>query len=271
METLAYFHLTATEQTSVNPESLTDNSYSLAILQELKQPKLISWVIIALSCLAVMTVLSTASPVLAINRGDSGIEVTSLQEDLKTSGYYEGPVTGFYGSLTEEAVINFQNAKGLIPDGIAGSATQSALAYLKEEKSQQELQTEASINEESQNVARPLLLLKRGDRSPLVASLQRNMQTSGYYNGPITGYYGSFTEAAVTTFQKAKGLQVDGIAGPVTRAALESSSGEGIPLQKVERAPSLFNEDPFLEKNAPVQEQSYLEETQNEYPSFQDY
>ncbi|NEP12325.1 MAG: peptidoglycan-binding protein [Symploca sp. SIO2C1] len=270
METLAYFHLTATEQTPANLESKLNEYYSLTILQELKQPKLLSWVLISLSCLAVMTVLSTASPALALNRGDSGTEVTSLQENLKTNGYYEGPVTGFYGSLTEEAVINFQNAQGLVIDGIAGSATQSALVSLKEDKPQYELQSEASLYEESQDVDNPVLLLKRGERSALVASLQRNMQTSGYYNGPITGYYGSFTEAAVIAFQKAKGLQVDGIAGPATRAALESSSAEGIPPETVENS-SFFNEDPFLEDNDSFQQQGNLEDTQNEYPSFPNY
>ncbi|NEP62185.1 MAG: peptidoglycan-binding protein, partial [Symploca sp. SIO2G7] len=190
-----------------------------------------------------MTILSAVSPALAVSRGDSGIEVTSLQEDLKASGYYEGPVTGFYGSLTEEAVIKFQNAKGLAPDGIVGSMTKSALVYVKEDNLPQELPTEPSFNEDNRGVDNSILLLKRGERSPLVASLQRNMQTSGYYNGPITGYYGSFTEAAVMEFQRAKGLQVDGIAGPVTRAALESSSGEGMPPQKVENSPYFFNED----------------------------
>ncbi|NET55243.1 MAG: peptidoglycan-binding protein [Symploca sp. SIO2E6] len=267
METLAYFYLTATDSNSQNPESATDDRYSLTIFQDLKQPKLLSWALISLSCLAVMTVLSTASPAVALNRGDSGTEVTTLQEDLKASGYYEGPVTGFYGSLTEEAVIKFQSAKGLEPDGIAGSMTQSALVYLKEKEPQEEFPIEASIYQENQNADRPTLLLKRGERSTLVASLQRNMQTSGYYNGPITGYYGSLTEAAVMTFQKAKGLEVDGIAGPVTRAALESSSGEEIPPQTVEHSP-FFNEDPFLGDNEPLPQQGNLEGSQNEYPSF---
>ncbi|NEP62823.1 MAG: peptidoglycan-binding protein, partial [Symploca sp. SIO2G7] len=93
---------------------------------------------------------------------------------------------------------------------------------------------------------------------------QRNMQTSGYYNGPITGYYGSFTEAAVMEFQRAKGLQVDGIAGPVTRAALESSSGEGMPPQKVENSPYFFNEDSFLGDNEPFQQPGELEEAWGE-------
>ena len=270
METLAYFHLTPTEQTTANLESGTDERYILTIFQELKQPKLLNWVLISLSCLAVMTVLSMASPALALNKGDNGAEVTSLQESLKANGYYEGPVTGFYGSLTEEAVIKFQNSKGLVPDGIAGSATQSALVSWKEEKPQEELQGEVSISEEAQDIDNPVPLLKRGDRSDLVASLQRNMQTSGYYNGPITGYYGSFTEAAVIAFQKAKGLQVDGVAGSATRAALESSSGDGIPPQQVDNSPYFFNEEPFLEDNNPLPQSGNVEDTQKQYPSFQD-
>ncbi|NES24202.1 MAG: peptidoglycan-binding protein [Symploca sp. SIO3E6] len=269
METLAYFYLTATEQGTENQESVTGDYYSLSILQELKQPKLLNWVLISLSCLTVVTVLNTASPVLAMSKGDSGIDVTSLQEDLKASGYYEGPVTGFYGSLTEEAVIKFQNARGLVPDGIVGSMTKSALVYVKEEKLPQELPTDVSFNEDSRGADNSVLLLKRGNKNAIVASLQRNMQTSGYYNGPITGYYGSFTEAAVKEFQKAQGLQVDGVAGPVTRAALESSSGEGIPQQKVDNSPYFFNQDPFLEENESFSQPSELQEVQEEYPSGQ--
>jgi len=269
METLAYFYLTATEQGSENGESVTSGDYSLSILQELKQPKLLNWVLISLSCLTVMTVLNTANPVLAMSRGDSGIDVTSLQEDLKASGYYEGPVTGFYGSLTEEAVIKFQNAKGLVPDGIVGSMTQSALVYVKEEKLPQEFPNEVNFNEDNRGADSSVLLLKRGNKNAIVASLQRNMQTNGYYNGPITGYYGSFTEAAVKEFQRAKGLQVDGVAGPVTRAALESSSGEGIPPQTVENSPYFFNEDPFLQENELFLQENETFSQPNEFQGVQ--
>jgi peptidoglycan hydrolase-like protein with peptidoglycan-binding domain len=56
-----------------------------------------------------------------------GIPVTQLQNTLKAQGFYQGPVTGYYGGLTEEAVRKFQQAQGLSVDGMAGSKTLSAL------------------------------------------------------------------------------------------------------------------------------------------------
>jgi peptidoglycan hydrolase-like protein with peptidoglycan-binding domain len=56
--------------------------------------------------------------------------------------------------------------------------------------------------------------------SALVRALQRRLAGVGYVPGPIDGLYGPLTEGAVRAFQAARGLQVDGIAGPQTRAAL---------------------------------------------------
>lgn len=42
--------------------------------------------------------------------GSSGNEVSTIQEKLKRWGYYEGEVDGKYGSLTQQAVKNFQES-----------------------------------------------------------------------------------------------------------------------------------------------------------------
>ncbi len=59
--------------------------------------------------------------------GDRGSSVTSLQNQLKSKGYYNYSVDGIYGSITKQAVRNFQSANGLSVDGIAGSNTFAAL------------------------------------------------------------------------------------------------------------------------------------------------
>ncbi|NER19386.1 MAG: hypothetical protein F6J86_13700 [Symploca sp. SIO1B1] len=65
--------------------------------------------------------------------------------------------------------------------------------------------------------------LRRGSRSQTVVTLQQNLKNRGIYNGPITGYYGSLTEAAVIKFQRAQSITVDGITGPQTWKFLEGN------------------------------------------------
>ncbi|MBV8991845.1 MAG: peptidoglycan-binding protein [Solirubrobacterales bacterium] len=57
-----------------------------------------------------------------------------------------------------------------------------------------------------------------------VRVLQRRLARAGYRPGPIDGRYGPRTEQAVARFQAAHGLEVDGIAGPVTFATMTGSS-----------------------------------------------
>ena len=58
-------------------------------------------------------------------------EIRKLQEDLKALGFYEsGSVTGNYGTLTEEAVRQFQRKYGLDADGIAGTKTLAKIQSL---------------------------------------------------------------------------------------------------------------------------------------------
>lgn len=61
--------------------------------------------------------------------GLAGDDVTRLQGQLSAWGYYTGPVDGYYGSATQQAVILFQQYNGLVPDGIVGPATWTALGF----------------------------------------------------------------------------------------------------------------------------------------------
>lgn len=61
--------------------------------------------------------------------GRSGNDVALVQDTLRRWGYYDGPVSGFYGWRTLTAVASFQLNVGLPPDGIVGRSTWAALGY----------------------------------------------------------------------------------------------------------------------------------------------
>lgn len=59
-------------------------------------------------------------------------EVKTVQTKLKRWGYFFGPITGYYGSMTTDAVKYFQRVNGLEQTGQVGPLTAKALgmAYL---------------------------------------------------------------------------------------------------------------------------------------------
>lgn len=65
-----------------------------------------------------------------------------------------------------------------------------------------------------------LPVLKKGSKGEDVKELQKILNKFGY-NLVVDGIFGTNTETAVLSFQKLKGLLVDGIVGPKTWAALE--------------------------------------------------
>jgi Putative peptidoglycan binding domain len=73
------------------------------------------------------TTCGLTNTALALQRNDSGSEVEALQSSLTDAGYFNASTTGFYGEFTEEAVINFQQDRGLVADGVAGSETLATL------------------------------------------------------------------------------------------------------------------------------------------------
>src|SRR5947208_14201315 len=62
-----------------------------------------------------------------LKQGSSGPDVTELQQKLKDLGFDPNGVDGNFGPGTRDAVIAFQQSKGLQADGIAGPATLAAL------------------------------------------------------------------------------------------------------------------------------------------------
>ena len=55
--------------------------------------------------------------------GSHGPQVAQIQEALKAKGLYRGPLDGDFGGGTHAAVVNFQRANRLDPDGRVGPTT----------------------------------------------------------------------------------------------------------------------------------------------------
>jgi len=169
-----------------------------------------------------------------LRRGDSGSDVVWLQESLAQLGHYSGEISGNYGNLTKEAVRLFQRANGLSSDGVAGKNTIRAIAYAVKALREAELfeQTFSGMDEsagydDAPGYAEPtvdpesITTLKLGVRNSAVRRLQEDLEALGFYTGVVTGNYGNLTKEAVRLFQRAHDIPSDGVAGPITLAAIE--------------------------------------------------
>lgn len=209
METLAYIHLVSTfeEPVELNPVDL-----NLIIFKGFNWKKLPAKASIRFLALTfALLIVGIGSNAFALGRGDSGSQVATLQRNLSTAGYYKGPITGFYGSLTQNSVISFQQANGITPDGIAGTNTLAAL----EGRGGLAPSTDGGYSN---------VILQRGSSGIGVTRLQKALTARGYYTGPITGYFGRLTEESVIRFQQSNGLVADGVVGYRTIASLRGSA-----------------------------------------------
>jgi peptidoglycan hydrolase-like protein with peptidoglycan-binding domain len=124
--------------------------------------------------------------------------IRRLQHDLTTLRFYAGPVTGIETAATRTAVIRFQRAAHLKPDGLWGPRSQAALEKM---------------------------LGRKPSKPPpalgWIRNLQRDLTKLHFYSGPITGVETPETKTAVIRFQRAAHLKPDGLWGSRSQAALD--------------------------------------------------
>ena len=157
-------------------------------------------------------VRSLSSPP-TLSQGSRGPAVTQLQLKLRAKGFNVS-VDGDFGPNTAAAVRAFQQSRHLGVDGVAGPNTWNAL------------NAAAPAPAPASGGATPAL--RQGSRGAAVSQLQSRLRAHGY-NVSVDGDFGPATANAVRSFQRAKGLGVDGVVGPATWSALNGGGSVNNP------------------------------------------
>jgi peptidoglycan hydrolase-like protein with peptidoglycan-binding domain len=145
--------------------------------------------------------------------------VLTLQNKLKDLGFFSGTATGYFGTRTQQSVIDYQTAHSLKADGKAGPDTLSSILGSDFVISPDNRFFPSS--EVSADSPQP------GDKGAAVSDIQNRLKELDYYVYPsITGYYGPVTEQAVSLFQTTNGLKADGVTGVETLKLLNSDNAK---------------------------------------------
>ena len=173
------------------------------------------------SAVKATTSTTTTTTTSGLKSGDKGDDVKALQTRLKELGYYTSVIDSEYGAKTVAAVKAFQQKNGLTADGVAGTATLKKLNSSSAVKATTSSTTTTTTTTETLKTNQTL---SSGDSGAQVKALQTRLKALGYYTTTIDGSYGYRTVAAVSAFQRANGLTVNGTANPATLRKMTSSS-----------------------------------------------
>lgn len=173
-----------------------------------------------------------------------GERVTEVQTKLSILGIYKGNIDGIFGSLTFQAIKDFQSLKGLAVDGFCGPDTFIELngtsysthqeASVEEKRRLQEaintyngnddLDTDGKIGKFTLSAIDKIFIRRSTIKYALNGWIQTRLLSLGYSIGTagVDSWFGEATENAVIKFQKVHGLAADGIVGPNTLKKLIS-------------------------------------------------
>ena len=186
--------------------------------------------------------------------------LADVQRALQQAGFDPGPIDGQMGRRTRRALKAFQSANGLKPTGELNTQTWEALqraghsaldgqaperlassdmpeAVPPEEASDavevaETAETEeAPVSASQKDEVRSAVLESRLRSPERIKKVQLALTQAGFDPGPIDGELGPRTDQALRSFQRANGLEPDGVVGVKTWTALSdvltSTVGQG--------------------------------------------
>jgi len=193
---------------------------------------------------------NTSSSVLKQN--SQGEAVKTLQQQLKNLKFFTGDVTGYFGTQTKAAVTAFQQANGLTADGVVGGSTLGAI--------NKGLQGSTTISNNTSSSSNSENVLKKGIKGEKVTLLQEQLKKINAYNGPVTGNFGSMTEAAVKQFQAQNGLTADGIVSITTQAVLNQKLQQTVTISNNTTTTTITTNNNVLKRGVKSSEVNLLQE-----------
>ncbi len=178
----------------------------------------------------IITGILSSYPGTVLKLGSRGLDVQTIQTYLgRIRRNYPAIPTitdeaGVFGENTRAAVARFQSIFNLSSDGIVGKSTWNKLSYLYASVTKL-----AELNSEGTSLGigtvPPSSVLRLGSSGQDVVTLQYLLNVAAEFNSTIpapvqNGNFGEETQQAVAAFQRAAGLEPDGIVGPLTWQAL---------------------------------------------------
>lgn len=137
--------------------------------------------------------------------GSANNDVKLVQEKLNSLGYNAGTADGIFGTGTETAVKNYQQAKGLDSDGIVGKLTWDSL-----------FNGSTRGDTVDNAITYPGYLIGIGNADSNVSLIQAKLNELNIANLIVDGIFGASTENAIKSFQTQNSLTSDGIVGKTT-------------------------------------------------------
>lgn len=187
--------------------------------------------------------------------GDSGSQVTKIQKRLKELGFYNGDITGYFGTDTQKAYKAFQTAAGVVVDGICGKTDRDILysnnapVYVAPTTVAKKKTTtkKQSTKKTTTKTKKQEKVISVGDYSKDVTSIQNQLIKLNYLEkGNATGYFGEDTEQAIKDFQDYNEITVTGSVDSATKKALFSKNAVANPEANTEEKTEDNNEEKQL-------------------------
>lgn len=175
-----------------------------------------------------------------VKDGDRGLSVETLQRSLKTLGFFDHPVTGLFGPVTQQALARFNTAFGLSEPSDTLSERSAAFIAAAVRRAEAEFPVVRNIDKSA--------------RASAVRTAQRTLRFLGYYNGRTNGVYDDVLAASILTFQQSQqlvGTASDpgaGRIGPLTRGKLGEQWNQRLVAALADRLLTLHRVEVLLDE-----------------------